>query len=125
MWRKNFWAIVILALTIFFGFSIISYKGEKKVQNTDHKSISCSGTAIKAISIAFEDYSKGREGYKKDIECYDFEFSFEHKNQMKIEISLDIEAVSKRTNAQLVVGGGAKYIIDVNSWQIVDKEWYK
>lgn len=91
---------------------------------TGHKSISCPGTLIKVISIAFADYSEGREGYRKAIECYDFECCFD-ENQMRIEISLDIEAVSKRTNGQLVVGGEAKYIIDVNSWEIVDKEWYK
>jgi hypothetical protein len=119
MCRKIIWAIVIVALII------IICGGEKKVKNDDLKSTSCSGASIKAISIVFADYSKGREGFKKDIEYYDFKYCLENKNQINIEISLNTDVVPKRTNTQLVVGGGAEYIIDLNSWEIVNKKLYK
>ena len=84
-----------------------------------------SGLILKNISIAFEDYTSNKEGFKRGMEYYIFNYQIENETKIIVEISYDENVISKKQGIKLFVGGGAKYTMDLDTQKIIDKTWYK
>jgi hypothetical protein len=126
MRMKTYFAVTIIVVVfVVCTFIGILYGGEKKVNNNIDSTSIVPGKIVKSLLVAFDDYTHNKEGYKKEIEFYDFEYCLRNNEQLKVEILLNSDAVSKEVKAPLVVGGGAEYTIDLNSMKIIRKMWYK
>lgn len=126
MKKKMFLTITLSIATLCCINSLVIYGGINTMTDNQNSSLLLlSGSTFKCIQIAFEDYSQKEDGFLKEIQFYRFTYYLNEENQIIINISVDHDFLLNKTGKRGFKGGGGEYIVDINSFDIVNKKWFK